>query len=50
MQTDKDEYDASVAEDGMLAFAPGSVFQGLRADIHGYVVLLNGAAFVADSL
>ncbi len=36
-KTGKDEYDASKKEDEKEPEATGSVFQGLRADIDGYV-------------
>jgi hypothetical protein len=36
-QTGKDEYDASVKAEEKAAYAIGSVFQGLRADLEGFV-------------
>jgi hypothetical protein len=37
VQTAKDEYDKSKKEDELHAYATGSIFQGLRADLEGYV-------------
>jgi len=36
-QTGKDEYDSSVKAEEKATFATGSVFQGLRADLEGFV-------------
>jgi hypothetical protein len=38
-QTGKEEYDSSVKEEA--AYAAGSVFQGLRADLEGFVASLR---------
>ena len=38
-KTGKDEYDSSVEEEA--AYATGSVFQGLRADLEGFVTSLE---------
>jgi len=40
-QTRKEEYDSSVKADEEAAFATGSVFQGLRADLEGFVASLR---------
>ena len=40
-QTGKDEYDASVKAEEKAAYATGSVFQGLRADLEGLVTSLR---------
>jgi hypothetical protein len=40
-QTGKDEYDSSVKAEEKAAYATGSVFQGLRADLEGFVVSLR---------
>jgi hypothetical protein len=40
-QTGKDEYDASVKAEEKAAYATGSVFQGLRADLEGCVESLR---------
>jgi len=37
----KDEYDSSVRADLEAAHATGSVFQGLRADLEGFVASLR---------
>lgn len=37
LQTAKDEYDASKKDDDKQTFSTGSIFQGLRADLDGYV-------------
>jgi hypothetical protein len=36
-QTGKEEYDSSVKAEKEAAYATGSVFQGLRADLKGFV-------------
>ena len=36
-KTGKDEYDSSVKAEEKAAYATGSVFQGLRADLEGFV-------------
>jgi hypothetical protein len=38
-KTGKDEYDSSVKAEEKAAYATGSVFQGLRADLEGFVAL-----------
>ena len=40
-QTGKDQYDSSVKEEEKAAYATGSVFQGLRADLEGFVTSLR---------
>ena len=40
-QTGKDAYDSSVKAEGRAAYATGSVFQGLRADLEGFVTSLR---------
>jgi hypothetical protein len=40
-QTGKEEYDSSVKEEEETAHATGSVFQGLRADLEGFVTSLR---------
>ena len=40
-QTGKDEYDSSVKAEEKAAYATGSVFQGLRADLEGFVASLR---------
>jgi hypothetical protein len=40
-QTGKEEYDSSVKAEEEAAYATGSVFQGLRADLEGFVALLR---------
>ena len=40
-QTGKDEYDSSVKAEEKAAYATGSVFQGLRADLEGFVTSLS---------
>jgi hypothetical protein len=37
VQTGKDEWDSSVKAEEEAAYATGSVFQGLRADLEGFV-------------
>ena len=37
-KTGKDEYDQSLADDKNQPVACGSIFQGLRADLNGFVV------------
>lgn len=39
-QTGKDEYDSSIKMEEKAAYATGSVFQGLRADLEGFVTSL----------
>jgi Protein of unknown function (DUF3684) len=41
VQTGMDEYDSSVRAEGEATYATGSVFQGLRADLEGFVALLG---------
>jgi hypothetical protein len=49
--TAKDEYDASKKEDEQQSFATGSIFQGLRADIEGFVHMsMNIRAFIYTCL
>lgn len=36
-QTDKTSYDSSIKEDASLDFTDVSVFQGVRADLDGYM-------------
>lgn len=38
LQTGKEEYDSSKKEEAQSPLATGSVFQGLRADIDGYLI------------
>ena len=40
-QTGKEEYDLSVKAQEEAAYATGSVFQGLRADLEGFVASLK---------
>jgi hypothetical protein len=40
-QTGKEEYDLSVRAEEEAAYAAGSVFQGLRADLEGFVASLR---------
>jgi hypothetical protein len=40
-KTGKDEYDSSVRAEEEAAYATGGVFQGLRADLEGFVVSLR---------
>jgi hypothetical protein len=40
-QTGKEEYDSSVKAEDEGAYATGSVFQGLRADLEGFVASLR---------
>jgi hypothetical protein len=40
-QTGKDEYDSSVKAEEEAEHATGSVFQGLRADLEGFVTSLR---------
>ena len=40
-QTGKEEYDSSIKADEEVAHATGSVFQGLRADLEGFVASLK---------
>ena len=37
-KTGKDEYDQSLADDKNQPVACGSIFQGLRADLNGFVI------------
>lgn len=48
-QTGKDEYDASVKAEEKAAYATGSVFQGLRADLEGFVASLIVTFFINSS-
>jgi hypothetical protein len=48
-QTGKDEYDASVKAEEKAAYATGSVFQGLRADLEGFVTLLRVIVIIDPS-
>jgi Protein of unknown function (DUF3684) len=48
-QTGKDEYDASVKAEEKAAYATGSVFQGLRADLEGFVTSLRGNVMIDPS-
>ena len=40
-QTGKEEYDSSVKAEKEAAYTTGSVFQGLRADLEGFVASLR---------
>jgi hypothetical protein len=40
-QTGKDEYDSNVSAEEHAAYTTGSVFQGLRADLEGFVASLR---------
>ena len=40
-QMGKEEYDSTVKAEGEVAYATGSVFQGLRADLEGFVTSLG---------
>ena len=40
-QTGKEEYDSSVKAEEETAYATGTVFQGLRVDLEGFVALLK---------
>ena len=40
-QTGKEEYDSSVKTEEEAAYATESVFQGLRADLEGFVASLG---------
>jgi hypothetical protein len=40
-QTGKEEYDSSVKAEEEAAYATGNVFQGLRADLEGFVASLR---------
>jgi hypothetical protein len=44
-KTGKDEFDSSVKAEEKAAYATGSVFQGLRADLEGFV-----ASFRVDAI
>ena len=48
-QTGKDEYDAIVKAEETTAYAAGSVFQGLRADLEGFVALLRVTVIIDPS-
>ncbi len=48
-QTGKDEYDSSVKAEEKVAFATGSVFQGLRADLEGFVAPLRAIVVIDPS-
>jgi hypothetical protein len=45
-QTGKEEYDSSVKAEEEAAYATGSVFQGLRADLEGFVASLRVIVFI----
>ena len=48
VETGKDEYDRSVADQNDRAGMYGSIFQGLRADLNGLVDLVSTMSISAD--